>query len=79
MSSPKKRSFSDAVSDPLHPDHLLEHLVRVALPAKCNKDAMKQFFCKVLTKPDTVIKACKGLLQPWLYDMGNLRNPERYV
>jgi hypothetical protein len=66
---------------PLHPFSLLEHLVRVVLPAKCRSENSKTYYQAQLDKPDETIEACKGKLASWvlkLWDEGKLYKLERY-
>lgn len=66
---------------PLHPFSILEHLVRVVLPAKCRSDNAKEPYQAQLDGPDGTIQECKSKLADWvleLWEAGKLHKLDRY-
>ncbi|KAI4635657.1 uncharacterized protein J4E87_000611 [Alternaria ethzedia] len=66
--------------DALHPSYILDHLVKVVLPEKCESSSVvADYYKNELADPDSAIAQCQSFLPDWVVELsatGKLREPE---
>jgi hypothetical protein len=74
-----------AVLDVTHPYPVLEHIVRVVLPSRCQSNTsgvVAKYYEEQLDNPGSTIAQCKSFLADWVLELagtGSLRDVDEYA